>query len=599
MIENHRRLAFPLLAILLCGAMLVSVWSVLSAPIQLDDTIPDSIVHVAITSQGFDPEIITTTIGTTIIWTNQTTETVTLIGGNQFPIFLPIVKAGQNTGQPGNVAFPEMDTMGNWNSGPIDPGETYSRAFTAADQYPYHLESDPDVAGQINVIGPSVDLAINKSSALTSLSPGDTVTYTLTFSNSGTITATGVVITDTLPAHSVLNIAGSSPGWTQIGNSNIYFIEVGEVPVGSVRNITANVDISSSVPASLDSITNSVVIGDDHSYGADLMPGDNSDELTLLLEAAPDLAIRKSDNNALAIPGERITYTVRYENVGNQGATGIVITETLPADSTFEPLGSSPNWQQVGSSNVFTAGVDSLSAFSTGIFTLVVTLPDPIPQGTLAFTNTVAISDDHTNGADPTVQNNTFSVATPITTGPTSVCGPISSDQIWHRSAGPYLVTCDVVVNDGIILTIEAGTVVKVGQSGDILLNGQLLAQGTEVSPVHITSSRDDSVGGDSNGDGNATTPAPGDWGYIRLGDGGSMTLDHTHIHYSAGPATIYSNQNAAITLRDSSITDVSGRGIMVDSGASSPPAFTAQIHFEGSSITNALGGIEMTAGSD
>ena len=79
-------------------------------------------------------------------------------------------------------------------------------------------------------------------------------------------------------------------------------------------------------------------------------------------------------------------------------------------------------------------------------------------------------------------------------------------------------------------LQIQAGAVVKI--YGYIRVDGSLVSQGTAESPVYITSYKDDSVGGDTNGDGEDSVPAAGDWNYIRVEDGASATFDHTIIRY-------------------------------------------------------------------
>ena len=124
--------------------------------------------------------------------------------------------------------------------------------------------------------------------------------------------------------------------------------------------------------------------------------------------------------------------------------------------------------------------------------------------------------------------------------GTTNVCGAISSDTTW--SGGVYLATCTVTVNAGVTLTIGAGTIVKFNSGTQLSIGGALLAQGTAGSPVYFTSVKDDTVGGDTNGDGSATTPQPGDWGGLRLtGTNALVSLTHTTLEYAGSDGPCYS----------------------------------------------------------
>ncbi|MCX6198475.1 MAG: hypothetical protein NTY88_04520 [Bacteroidetes bacterium] len=89
-------------------------------------------------------------------------------------------------------------------------------------------------------------------------------------------------------------------------------------------------------------------------------------------------------------------------------------------------------------------------------------------------------------------------------------------------------------------LTIQEGTIVKFGPQKGIVVNGgggRLVVTGTGGHPVIFTSAADDSRGGDTNGDGSATTAQKGDWQFITLGTTSGNSIDHAEILY-AGYAT-------------------------------------------------------------
>src|SRR5690606_21054928 len=78
---------------------------------------------------------------------------------------------------------------------------------------------------------------------------------------------------------------------------------------------------------------------------------------------------------------------------------------------------------------------------------------------------------------------------------------------------------------------IESGTVVKLRNS-HISVQGTLYVPGTAADPVYFTSYYDDSVGGDTNNDGNASGPSRGHWGSIYVSDGGRVEMSHASIKY-------------------------------------------------------------------
>ena len=94
------------------------------------------------------------------------------------------------------------------------------------------------------------------------------------------------------------------------------------------------------------------------------------------------------------------------------------------------------------------------------------------------------------------------------TEDPIKICGEITKNTTWKASQSPIIVTCPSTVTAGVALTIEAGVQVRFkkasrkGRPG-MLIDGQLIAKGTEGKPIIFTS--------------DARKPFQGDWSSIRF----------------------------------------------------------------------------------
>ncbi|MDO8592711.1 MAG: hypothetical protein Q7R92_02985, partial [bacterium] len=109
---------------------------------------------------------------------------------------------------------------------------------------------------------------------------------------------------------------------------------------------------------------------------------------------------------------------------------------------------------------------------------------------------------------------------------------PIEINTVWTKAQSPIVINDYIWLKSGVSLTIEPGVIVKHGIDGMLIISGKLTAIGTKAEPIIFTSIKDDANGGDTNADGAASAPAPGDWWYLNINLGGEASLDYVTIQY-------------------------------------------------------------------
>ncbi len=146
--------------------------------------------------------------------------------------------------------------------------------------------------------------------------------------------------------------------------------------------------------------------------------------------------------------------------------------------------------------------------------------------------------------------------------------GAISGNVIWNLKKDYSLhVSGDVTVGGGAALTVKPGTVVKFPQYAGIWVSGNLDAQGTAGSPIYFTDWRDDTVGGDANGDGSDTAPSPGWWRMIHVQEPGSGTLAHCTVRYAGDwdSVGVLKTGSGDMTMTNCTMSNVAGDGLRID----------------------------------
>lgn len=138
----------------------------------------------------------------------------------------------------------------------------------------------------------------------------------------------------------------------------------------------------------------------------------------------------------------------------------------------------------------------------------------------------------------------------------------------------PYVIP-HLIISKDTTVNVDAGTIMKVedgmlfGEKSCIDIYGKLLTNGTSDKNIVITSLKDDTIAGDTNGDGKSTVAENGDWGSINVlasrGANNATTLNYTDIRYGGYNQTGYMlGGNGTLVVNNSIIKGSSEDGIKV-----------------------------------
>jgi uncharacterized repeat protein (TIGR01451 family) len=190
-----------------------------------------------------------------------------------------------------------------------------------------------------------------------------------------------------------------------------------------------------------------------------------------------DVAIMKTAPPTV-VAGTTLTYTIKVANLGPNNATNVVVTDPLPAGTTFNSSSISCSGSPV------TCNLGTLANGLSLTFTINANIPSSFAPSTI--TNTASVT---ANETDPNPANNTSSASTAVAGSAdlqlVKTCGPTPFAQTDHPAFCDIQVTNlglsdaqNVVLNDAIVSGVKF-TVTAV--------SGAACAPATPIGPTNST----------------------------------------------------------------------------------------------------------------
>ncbi|MBJ7472396.1 MAG: DUF11 domain-containing protein, partial [Solirubrobacteraceae bacterium] len=177
-------------------------------------------------------------------------------------------------------------------------------------------------------IAPAADLLVTVTADQPTTTVGGTVTYLVTVTNDGPQAATNVVLTDQLPAGATITSVTPSTGTCAGGDPRT--CSLGTLAPGASATVTV---VAQAEPANAGGLmTNRASAVADQ---FDPNTANNLAQASTAVGDAADLRIVKTVDRATAEIGDTVTWTLTASNLGPLGATGVTVSDAIPAGVTI------------------------------------------------------------------------------------------------------------------------------------------------------------------------------------------------------------------------------------------------------------------------
>jgi len=312
---------------------------------------------------------------------------------------------------------PDNDVNNDDNGTPLGGAGVVSQAIMLmGDGEPTNDgDSDSDSNRTVDFGFFGFDLVLDKAVQQTIVAPTETLNYTIKINNDGPSAAENTTLEDLLPEFATF-VSGSTTiaGVGVQHNGGVVTANLGTLQPGAEVFVTIIATIDSNATGTL---INTATV----SAPKELDISNNTDTVSNLLSPRIDLEIDKTDSRDPVEPGSTFSYTLDIVNNGPSNATGVVITDTLPATGvTYVGASQTPS---SNTGRVLTFDVGNLARGDSASVTIEVRVDDDF-SGTLI--NEASVQGNET---ETTLLNNDDFEPTLVATDPASLAGSVFVDR--------------------------------------------------------------------------------------------------------------------------------------------------------------------------
>ncbi|WP_353648310.1 LPXTG cell wall anchor domain-containing protein [Nakamurella sp. A5-74] len=276
------------------------------------------------------------------------------------------------------------------------------------------------------------DLSLTKRTVTATPVSGGTLVYELVATNNGPSSATGVVVTDTLPAG--ISYA-SSTGAACTPNGQVVTCSVGNLANGAAATIELTTRVGNNTRQA---ITNSATVA---ATTNDPTPANNTASSTVTVQAVADVAVTLVPRQTTVTAGTVVTYDLRVVNNGPATANSVVITGAVPPGLT--PVAGSSGGACVVSAGTVTCNVGNLPQGQVIPIAFQATVDASTPAGPISgsarvgSTTSDPVPDNNVSNATITVVTRADLATTKTVTPTTLVAGSTATYEVTVTNNGP------------------------------------------------------------------------------------------------------------------------------------------------------------------